>query len=62
VPVFADAHLKPGVHINAVGSYKPHVREIPGETVRRAKVFVDQRQACFEEAGDLIIPLREHFI
>jgi alanine dehydrogenase len=62
VPVFSDAHLKPGVHINAIGSYKPHVREIPGETIRRAKVFVDQKQACFEEAGDLIIPLRENLI
>jgi ornithine cyclodeaminase/alanine dehydrogenase-like protein (mu-crystallin family) len=62
VPVFSDGDLKPGVHINAVGSYKPHVREIPGETVRRAGVFVDQRQACLEEAGDLIIPLREKLI
>jgi ornithine cyclodeaminase/alanine dehydrogenase-like protein (mu-crystallin family) len=62
VPVFADRDLKPGVHINAVGSYKPHVREIPGETIRRARVYVDQRQACLEEAGDLIIPLREKLI
>jgi len=62
VPVFADADLKPGVHINAVGSYKPHVREVPGETVRRAAVFVDERRSCLEEAGDLLIPLREGLI
>lgn len=62
VPVFSDGDLKPGVHINAVGSYKPHIREIPGETIRRARVYVDQRQACLEEAGDLIIPLREKLI
>ncbi|HUT08198.1 MAG TPA: hypothetical protein VMY15_05080 [Candidatus Latescibacteria bacterium] len=62
VPVFADRDLKPGVHINAVGSHKPHVREIPGETIRRARVYVDQRQAALEEAGDLIIPLREKLI
>ena len=62
VPVFSDAHLKPGVHINAIGSYKPHVREIPGETIRRAKVFVDQKRACLEEAGDLNIPLCENLI
>ncbi len=61
-PVFADADLKPGVHINAVGSYKPHVREIPSETVRRASLFVDERRSCLEEAGDLIIPLREGLI
>jgi ornithine cyclodeaminase len=56
-PVFADAAIAPGTHINAVGSYKPHVREIPGDTVCRARVFVDQREAAWEEAGDLIMPL-----
>jgi ornithine cyclodeaminase/alanine dehydrogenase-like protein (mu-crystallin family) len=58
VPVFSDADLKPGAHINAVGSYKPHVRELPAETVIRARVFVDHRASALEEAGDLIIPLR----
>jgi ornithine cyclodeaminase/alanine dehydrogenase-like protein (mu-crystallin family) len=62
VPVFSDGDLKPGAHINAVGSYKPHVREIPGETIRRARVYVDQRQASLEEAGDLIIPIRQNLI
>jgi ornithine cyclodeaminase/alanine dehydrogenase-like protein (mu-crystallin family) len=61
-PVFADGDLKPGVHINAIGSYKPHVREVPGETVRRAAVFVDERRSALEEAGDLIIPIREGLI
>jgi ornithine cyclodeaminase/alanine dehydrogenase-like protein (mu-crystallin family) len=61
-PVFADADLKPGAHINAIGSYKPHVREVPGETVRRAALFVDERRACLDEAGDIIIPLREGLI
>ena len=62
VPVFRDGDLKPGVHINAVGSYKPHVREIPGETVRRAALFVDERRSALEEAGDILIPLREGLI
>lgn len=61
-PVFADGDLKPGVHINAIGSYKPHVREIPAEAVLRARVFVDDRRSALEEAGDLIIPIREGLI
>jgi len=61
-PVFRDEDLKPGVHINAVGSYKPHVREIPGATMARAGIYVDHRAACLEEAGDLIIPIREGLI
>lgn len=58
-PVFNDRDLKPGVHINGVGSYTPQMQEIPAETVIRSKVVVDSRAACLEEAGDLIIPLRE---
>lgn len=61
-PVFSDRDLKAGVHINAIGSYKPHKREVPEETVVRAKVFVDQVEACLEEAGDIIIPLKEGLI
>jgi ornithine cyclodeaminase/alanine dehydrogenase-like protein (mu-crystallin family) len=32
--------------------------EVPAETIRRAKVIVDSRSACLEEAGDLIQPMR----
>jgi ornithine cyclodeaminase/alanine dehydrogenase-like protein (mu-crystallin family) len=56
-PVFEDADLPPGVHINTVGSYTRDAREIPGETVRRAMVVVDSRDAAWQEAGDLIQPL-----
>lgn len=52
--LFADADLKSGVHINAVGSYTPQAREVPAETVSRALVVVDSRHAAWEEAGDLI--------
>ena len=58
-PVFADADLKAGVHINAVGSYQPDVREVTTETVVRARVFVDSREAALQEAGDLIQPIRQ---
>ena len=58
-PVFSDADVKPGAHINAIGAYRPEAREIPSETVQRAKIVVDQRTACWSEAGDLIIPLHK---
>jgi ornithine cyclodeaminase/alanine dehydrogenase-like protein (mu-crystallin family) len=61
-PVFHDADIQPGTHVNAVGSYQPEVREIPPETVVRAKVIVDSRQAAWEEAGDLIQPLHAGLI
>ena len=61
-PVFDDVDLKPGVHINAVGSYTPQMQEIPAQTVARAKVVVDSMSASLTEAGDLIIPLKDAII
>lgn len=62
VPILSDADLRPGVHINAIGSYTPQVREIPPETVVRAMVVVDSRAVVWEEAGDLIQPLEAGLI
>ena len=58
-PVFDDADLKPGVHINGIGSYTPQMQEVPAATVARAKVVVDSRTASLAEAGDLLIPLND---
>ncbi len=57
-PVFEDRLVKRGVHISAVGSYTPEMQEVPQETIARARVIVDSRAACLEEAGDLIQPMR----
>ena len=40
--------------MTTVGSYRPEVAEVPGATVLRSRVFVDQRDAALEEAGELI--------
>jgi alanine dehydrogenase len=61
-PVFADADLKTGVHINGVGSYTPEMQEVPAETVARALVVVTSREAALAEAGDLIQPIRQGVI
>jgi len=58
-PVFDNASLKSGVHINGIGSYTPQMQEIPAETVVRSKVVVDSFQASLSEAGDLIIPIEK---
>ncbi len=57
-PVFDDEHLKPGVHISAIGSYLPDMQEIPARTLARALVVVDSRSAVLAESGDLIQPIR----
>ena len=61
-PVFDDGDLKPGVHINGVGSYTPEMQEVPIETVKRARVVVDSRSASLVEAGDLVRPILQGHI
>jgi ornithine cyclodeaminase/alanine dehydrogenase-like protein (mu-crystallin family) len=61
-PVFDDADLRPGTHVNGVGAFTPEMQEIPPETVVRATIVVDAVEAALTEAGDLIIPLRQGLI
>lgn len=61
-PVFSDEDIAPGVHINAMGSYRPERAEVPAETVKRARLIVETRESAWAEAGDLIQPLRAGLI
>ncbi len=59
-PLFDGNALQPGTHITAVGTFVPKKREVDTTTIRRAdRIVVDSREACLEEAGDLIIPNAE---
>ncbi len=59
-PVFNGDDLKPGVHINGIGSYTHEMQEVDFTTLRRAsKIVVDERKAALAEAGDLIIALNQ---
>ncbi len=53
-PVLSGAWLAPGVHINAVGAPRPDWRELDGEVLQRARLYVDSREACLKESGDVI--------
>jgi ornithine cyclodeaminase len=61
-PVFDDADVQSGVHINGVGSYTVEMQEVPAETVQRALVVVDSRSASQAESGDLVKPMRSGLI
>jgi ornithine cyclodeaminase/alanine dehydrogenase-like protein (mu-crystallin family) len=58
-PVFDGWLLAPGTHVNAVGAYRPDLRELDTETIERARVVVETREAAMEEAGDLLIAIKE---
>ena len=58
-PILEGAWLRDGTHINAVGAALPSARELDTSAVRRSRVFVDRRESAANEAGELIIPMKE---
>jgi ornithine cyclodeaminase/alanine dehydrogenase len=61
-PVFEGGWLEDGTHVTSIGSHGPKVQEIDSETVARAKVVVDSRDANLAEGGDILIPISEGVI
>ena len=56
-PIFNGSLVKEGTHINGIGSHTPNARELDTEIVKRSKFIGDSKEACFNEAGDIIIPM-----
>jgi ornithine cyclodeaminase/alanine dehydrogenase-like protein (mu-crystallin family) len=57
-PLFDGRLVREGTHLNLVGAFQPHTREVDDATVRRSHVVVDTYEGALAEAGDLLIPLR----
>jgi ornithine cyclodeaminase/alanine dehydrogenase len=58
-PIFDGNQVKKGTHINGIGSHTPNARELDTTIVKRSKFIGDSKEACFNEAGDIMIPLQE---
>lgn len=48
-----------GAHINAVGSGSPSHRELSGQVVRDARVYVDRLESALQEAGDIVLAIAD---
>lgn len=58
-PIFAADWIGPGTHVNAVGSFRLDMIELPPDLFGRATlVAVDSREAALEEAGELVAAIR----
>ena len=53
-PILCGAWLKPGAHVNAVGSCRANCRELDDDAMANT-VVVDSREAALREAGDIIM-------
>ena len=56
-PLFSFNDISKGVHINAVGSYKPNMQEIDPQIIKESLLYVDSRNSVLKEAGDLLKPM-----
>ncbi len=53
--------LKPGVHVDLVGSFTPEMRESDDDVMRRATIFVDHRQTT-TRSGEFLGPFERGVI
>ena len=54
--------VKPGAHINAVGTFTPNTREVTSELAAKSRLYADQIEAMKKESGEFLIPKQEGLI
>jgi len=53
-PLVRGAWLRPGQHLDLIGSYTPEMREVDDEALARARIYVDTREGALAESGELV--------
>jgi ornithine cyclodeaminase len=61
-PLIMGEWLRPGVHVDLVGGYRPDMREIDDVGIAAAEIYVDDVAAALAEAGDLRSPIERGII
>jgi len=56
-PIIEGAWLQPGQHIDLIGAFRSDMREADDEALRRARIFMDNRETVLDHIGELKIPL-----
>lgn len=61
-PILFRDMVKPGTHINAVGTFSPTTREAASDLIACSRLYADQVEAMKRESGEYLIPLQEGLI
>ncbi|MDP1604672.1 MAG: ornithine cyclodeaminase family protein [Legionella sp.] len=61
-PLIYLGDLKPGVHINAIGSHTLAMHEVADDIMGEAFVVVDQLQAALSESGEIHSAIKNHYL
>jgi ornithine cyclodeaminase len=57
-PILEGAWIRPGTHLNLVGSAIPTTAEVDSTTVTRSRFYVDYREAALAQAGELLTAIK----
>lgn len=61
-PYLTRDMVKPGAHINAVGTFTPSTREVASDLVAAARLYGDYSESTRKESGEYLVPLAEGLI
>ena len=56
-PLLKGAWFQPGQHIDLIGAYRPDMREVDDEGLKRTRIFVDSYDTTVGHIGEIKIPL-----
>ncbi|MDE2792925.1 MAG: ornithine cyclodeaminase [Paracoccaceae bacterium] len=56
-PVLRGAWLRPGQHLDLIGSYRPDMREVDDDAISRSSLFADSLETTLGHSGEFLIPL-----
>ena len=56
-PLLKGEWFQPGQHIDVIGAYRPDMREVDDEGLRKARIFVDSYETTVDHIGEIKIPL-----
>jgi ornithine cyclodeaminase len=54
LPLIRGELLRPGMHLDLIGAFRPDMCEADGACFARSRLFVDTHEGALTEAGDLI--------
>ncbi|WP_026969186.1 ornithine cyclodeaminase family protein [Algoriphagus terrigena] len=58
-PIIKGEWVKPGTHLDMIGSHKPDTRETDDDAIRKSSIFVDSRAGALHETGELALPIAD---
>ncbi|MEB2776378.1 ornithine cyclodeaminase family protein [Algoriphagus sp. D3-2-R+10] len=61
-PIIKGEWIKPGTHLDMIGSHKPDTRETDDDAIRKSSIFVDSRMGALHETGELALPIADGII